>query len=143
MAECLFTCSFGKLVPEDETAKAFMASTKHGALVRVKVSKPRNQAHHRLFFALLRLVADQTGLTTTRVLFMLKIKTGHVERIKFKDGTVAFDPKSINFAKMDQVAFREFFDRCVSVIVDEWLPGVKSADVQREVESMVGARMAA
>ncbi len=55
------------------------------------------------------------------------------------DGKVAYLPKSISFAKMDQTEFDQFFDRTVELVCKHFLPGVRDEDLRREVLEMVGS----
>lgn len=88
--------------------------------LHVEVKQPRNAAHHRLYWSLCARIAEARGVTAENVSDVLKIATGHVTTVRTKSYGEIHIPKSISFAKMDQTAFREFFERCVMVIYEEW-----------------------
>jgi hypothetical protein len=132
--------------PVDDLGQAILRRTPEGECVKVDVKRERNLQHHRLFFAMLNLVADNSRYyhTTDQVLTALKIALGHVETfIHPTTGKTYLIPKSIAFEKMDQDEFREFFERCVDVIVQRFLPGVTDRDVRRELMDMCSVQQGA
>lgn len=92
--------------------------------LRADVTQPRNLAHHKKYWALCSVVAEAMDITAEEISDILKLRTGHfeLEGLEVEDGkwqTVA-RLKSIAFHKMDQLAFNEFFERCVRVIYERW-----------------------
>lgn len=139
MSKILMRKEFTALRPVDAAGHQAMAKLAHDDLVTVEIRKSRNLQHHRLFWALCSLVADNvTGVTAEQVAGVLKLKTGHCDPVKTADGTIHMIPKSISFAAMDQTEFSAFYDRVVEVVQRDWLPGVKQADLRRELEEMTG-----
>ena len=128
-----------KLVPADIHAEEFLAEIGHKKEVIVSIRKARNPRHHRLFFALLKKFLDNTEgwNDVEEVLDAVKFSTGHVRRVMRLDRRTGEEsyhivPKSINFASMDQLKFRAFFERAA-----EWLAaylGVSAAEFIGEVE---------
>lgn len=95
-----------------------------GKELRADVSQSRNLAHHKLYWALCAAVAEATDITPEEISDVLKLRTGHfeLEAVETEAGkwqTVA-RLKSIAFHKLDQLAFGEFFERCVRVIYERW-----------------------
>lgn len=88
--------------------------------LHVEVKQPRNAAHHRLFWALCARIANARGVEAENIADVLKIATGHFQLVRTKKYGDIHIPKSISFAKMDQTEFRNFFERCVIVIYEEW-----------------------
>lgn len=125
------------LAAVDDTAVEALRGIKFGTLVQVEVIRVRNAKHHRLYWAMCAKIANAVGLTPENVSDVLKLHTGHYTTIVTDRGTYKV-PKSISFAAMDQVAFREFFDRCCEVICIEWLPHMTKAQVRTEVLQMMG-----
>lgn len=138
----------GSWVPHDcvtETAQARDFS--NGDICRVEIKQSRNPAHHRKAFALLQLVyenlpehMDYMYPTFESFLTEIKLKCGWYDKhISYKraslrwEQSVLFIPKSISFGSMDQTAFREFYDRMFSVILDEFLPEIDSEELEIEV----------
>ncbi len=56
---------------------------------------------------------------------------GHSEERRTIGGETYFMPRSISFAKMDQTAFRAFFDRAVELIITKIVPITKDHLEQR------------
>lgn len=139
MPELFFRKTLGGLKPVDEDGEDFLRSLPEGKIVKVKTWVTRNEKHHRLFFGLLKIVVENSDIwqTTDQLLDALKIATGHVEPVIMGSGKVHYKLKSISFSSMDQQEFRAFYTRCVRIICDRWLPGVKDEDLRSEVEKMV------
>lgn len=145
MTSFLVTKRLGSLRPVDEAGQQALRRMRDGEVAVIEISRPRNVHHHRLFWALLTLVADNSRHydMPEQVLAALKIALGHVDTIVGHDGKTYFVPKSISFAQMNQDDFAQFFDRCVDVIVRRFLPGVTDEEVRREILAMVGGEMPA
>jgi hypothetical protein len=106
---------------------------------QVEIKQPRNSKHHRLFFALCARIGDAVGCEHEDIVFLLKLRTGHVRRIHTKKGVIEA-PLSISFAQMDQTMFREFFDKCVHVIYTEF--GIAVPDVLEAVKDLLEEKAA-
>jgi hypothetical protein len=134
----------GGLRPVDDIGTQALSRLKQGDVVMVEYSRPRNPRHHRLFFALLNIVANNSPHydDPEQVLLALKIATGHVVPHIAFDGKTYMVPQSIAFNKMDQDAFDRFFDKCVDIVVRRFLPGVTDAELRAELESMTQGRAA-
>ena len=90
---------------------------KVGEVVQCEITRPRNLAHHRKFWALLNVFWQATGdwSSTYGVLIELKVRLGHVQEVLLRDtGELVRVPKSISFAQMDQTEFDVFYDRCIA-----------------------------
>lgn len=136
----LMSKQFSTLRPVDEAGEDALRKIKNGALVQVEVKQPRNVQHHRLYWALMSLIAENTDRypDAETVSDAVKISVGLRTEIHLPDGTIGFIPGSIAFSKMDQTEFSAFFDRVCDAVAKYFLPGVTSADLKREVESMIG-----
>lgn len=92
--------------------------------LRADVTQPRNLAHHKKYWALCHVVADATDSTSEEISDILKFRTGHFElsQVEVQEGIwqAVARLKSIAFHKMDQIAFGEFFEKCVRVIYERW-----------------------
>jgi hypothetical protein len=141
MTSALFIKETGKLLPADEAAGAALEHMKNGARVLVKLKEPRNEDHHRLMFAVLNKVCENSEWQNPEALLdALKIEVGHVERMQSLDGKVYLKPRSIAFDKMDQIDFRRFFDRVMHVICEQIIPGLNKAALENEVHEMLADR---
>ena len=126
------------LTPTDDASEAALKSVKLGECIQVKFKTPRNLRMHRLFWKLMQTVYENQDhyKSANEVCAAFKFAVGLVDSIKTKRGVVQM-PGSIAFAKMDQVKFREFFDAAIKFCVEEVIPGMNSADLEREVMELV------
>lgn len=141
MTKIVLRKNFNSFVPDptDPAAADFMKSLRHGEFITVEAKRPRNIQHHRLFFALVKIVFENQERyeTEEHLLAALKVGLGHCDTVILKSGATAFLPRSISFAKMDQPAFNAFFDKAVDLVVKHFLPGVDSDALRQEVLDMV------
>lgn len=106
----------------DRRTKDTLDKIKEGAIVRVDVKQPRNAAHSRKYWAILHIVADNTEVyddaESLHEAIKLRLGMYDVEVVDVPGGKpvpmVRF--QSISFASMDQLRFRDFYDRAMSVI---------------------------
>lgn len=98
-----------------EIAKQF----KMGKMYKVKISADRNSKHHRKFFAILRLVVNNSKdfQNTDMLLSWLKIKAGITYTVKI-GGDICLFPKSISFDKMNQIEFKKFYNRSLDILAE-------------------------
>jgi len=125
--------------PIDEKGEDVFAKIALGEEFTADVKRPRNIQHHRKFFALCKMVADNTDMVrdSDELVFRLKIATGHCRESMRNDGVVLYEPQSISFASMNQDEFNIFYDRCVDIICTHIIPGMSRAELQNEVLEMV------
>lgn len=139
MPDLLFRKALKSLVPLDEAAEAALARIGAGDIVRVKgLVRPRNPDHHRLYWAMLNIVSENTEKfeDAEQLHYVLKIATGHV-RPFFSDKGIFYEPRPTNFASMGQDDFSSYYDKCVNVICDRVIPGMDSEALKAEVLSMI------
>lgn len=132
-----FRRTLNGLAPDDDTARDVLRGVKVGAVVAIEVYRPHNLKMMRLYWFLMSRIADAVGIEAENVSDVVKLRTGHFTAVQTKDGIERF-PKSISFAKMDQAAFREFFDRVCQVISCEWLPHMKAGQIRDECYEAMG-----
>lgn len=87
--------------------------------LQIDVTQPRNLEHHRLFWALCARIGKGIGKDAEWVERAFKVETGHFDVYTYA-GKESMVLRSISFAKMDQIAFREFFEACVQVAYRVW-----------------------
>ena len=106
--------------------------------VRVKASRARSGPHHRLFFAALTMIykSQDRYASVTQLLNAVKVELGYVEWFKMRDGREIGIPLSIAYDKMDQTQFNEFFNRFCDLVQTKIIPGLKRADLERELKEM-------
>lgn len=124
------------LVPADLAAEEFLSEIADGREVMVTVRKARSPQHHRWFFALLRKAAENSDDfgSEDELLDALKLATGHCERRMKLDGSMYLAPKSINFASMDQTAFKRFYNRCAFLLATKIL-GCTPEELMGEIDA--------
>lgn len=131
------------LIPVDELGCEVLAKIKEGRDVGCDVIQRRNPRHHRLYWAMLKLLSEHTdifaGQDTEIISIALKLATGLVKAfVDQETGKMVMVPLSISFAAMDQAKFNQFFDAACKTIAERWLPpGTTSEDVRRELIRMV------
>lgn len=131
------------LIADDSLSIEHIAKIKEGQRVRCVVTVPRNIGHHRLLFAMLNLVMSNQPEpklfpTTDGLLDALKMATGHVREVRDLKGNTHFVPKSIDFATLDDIQFREWFDQAVTVILERILPHMPRGTLEQELYTMMG-----
>jgi hypothetical protein len=140
----LFVKHNGSLCPADDEAKEALSSIRDGEQIRADVRRLRNLRFHRLFFGLLNLVQANTNYRSVdELLAVVKLGIGHVELVVTPDGDALWLPKSISFAKMDDLEFRRFWNRALDYILQKIIPGTNRADLEQEVYAMLGLQEAA
>ena len=136
----VFSRSMTGLVPANEAAHDALRGVTLGSKLKVQVSRPRNIAHHNLYWALCTKIAAAIpgDYTAENISDVLKIKAGHCDTVRTRDGLVML-PRSIAWSKMDQAAFGSFYERCLVIICQQWLPHLRPSDLRDELEQMVAA----
>lgn len=108
------------LVARDQRTEEFLEGLKEGREVIVRVDKPRNPQHHRLLFAMLKFVLDNTEERwphTEALLYDLKLATGLTERrVNAITGEPYVIARSIAFESMAQPEFEQWFDLVMALI---------------------------
>ena len=109
------------LMPAYGSDKDKFNKLKEGSAVQVEIKRHRNLLHHRKFFAILKLVCDNSDKweVPEQLLIALKIELGYVNIVKGLDGVDIVAPGSIRFETMDQDKFSEFYEPAVKILADE------------------------
>lgn len=130
----------GALWPSDRFADEFCAKLKDGSEILLSARRPRNVAHHRKLFALLRKVTDNTDRWANETVLLddLKLATGlFTTRVSALTGMPYPVPASISFASMPQDEFARWYERAVVVLAEilgctpDELDGEVQADMRR------------
>lgn len=106
--------------------------------LRVEVVAPRNIGLHRKAFALLNIVWPHTNYPTVeRLRAALTIAAGFVDDvINPITGEVVWYPKSWSFENMDDLEFRELYNRLVDAAL-KVVPNSKREDWENAVDQIV------
>ena len=119
-----------------------LAKYKLNDIVTAEVRRPRNERHHRLFWALISTVWESTAIqdryaSPHALAKAIELALGYFDTIKLPDGKIGYSIHSLRFESMDQAKFEEFYSRAVDVIVTQLVPHLNREDLIREVEEMV------
>jgi len=127
----------------DEAGAEALAKIKRGDVVEVSIKQRRNMKLLRLYWKTVEAVhthIDHDKYPTKEALSeALKIACGVRQEIHLHDGRVAYVAGSISVDSMSQLAFSEFYDRCVYMLCKHFLPGMPEGDLRKEVEELLGA----
>ncbi len=123
--------------PGDEEA---LRKVKVGDLLPVVIRKPRNGLHHRKFWAMVEVIAENHHRLRTReaVETELKLLCGHYREHVTRDGEIVFVPRSIRYDEMDQVEFAVFYDKAVRAALTELIDGVDPAELEAYLDKIGG-----
>jgi len=109
---------------------------KVGEEYQCEIKKPRNLKFHRMFFALVNMVYENQGnyLNIEELRHDLTIEAGfYYEVTNTFTGEIYKRPKSISFAKMDELEFKSFFTKFVNVV--SVLLGVDNETIHENITS--------
>lgn len=147
MAVFLASKQLGALRPVDDCGQEALRKIAQGSIVSIEVKRPRNVKFHRMFWALMSIVHENTDgeryPTVEDLVAAVKISAGLRTRIELPNGEIGFIPGSIAFAKMTQDEFDAFYSRVCDLVSKYFLPGVSAEELRGEVETMIGIRKVA
>lgn len=133
------------LVAADEGGVTALERVKIADLVMCEVRKPRNLKFHRKFFALVKLLYENLPEASAahyasqdEFLDALKWAAGVRETFKRPGGEIGERPGSINFAKMDDTSFAEFYDKVIDLACTKIIPGMDSDALREEILDLLG-----
>lgn len=130
------------LTPHDVMADDELRSIPEGKQVLISIKTPRNPRHHRLLWALLKKVTDNSDLWATPTEFLndLKIVSGLTEkRYSHFTGEEYRIPKSISFSSMSQKNFDIWFSRAIYIIARDVLKCLPN-ELEAEILAMIGEK---
>lgn len=129
----LYRRTLDGFAPANRAAEDFARKTKLGQMVALKGTKPRGLKFHRLFFAMLRLISENSNphITEEQALYLAKVGAGCGQWIDTGRREM-FCPGSISFAAMDQTAFDAFVKAAIPPLVTRFMAGTAPEAVIRE-----------
>jgi hypothetical protein len=139
MAEMMLVKSAGgSFRPADIMTEEAMKAFKIGECARVNVTKPRNGKHHRKYWALCQLVAENTdrGWKADDVHYFFKIAAGYYDEIIDAHGTIYKRVHSISFSAMDQIKFNILYTTVIHLVCDKIIPGLDEGELRKELEEI-------
>lgn len=125
------------LIPDDEVAEEEMTKLPKDRALRADIVAPRNPRLHRKAFVLLSKVFPHTNYPTQeRLRAAMTIGAGFVdETIDPYTKQVVWYPKSWAFDQMDDVEFKELYDRLVDVAL-QIVPNSRRDDWEKAVDEI-------
>lgn len=136
----MFRKTFDGFVPMNDEAQEFYHRIKLGEVVELKATLVRHGRYHRLFFAMLKLISENSNphISPKAALHFAKLVTGTGEVVTDSRGETHFIPGSISFAKMDQAAFEEFVQQAIPPLVGRFMAGTAPKDLISEAMALAG-----
>lgn len=121
----LYRLTYDGFRPFNAKATEDMARVKLGDVVELRMTKVRNGKFHRLFFAMLRLISENSNprISEKAALHFAKLATGTGEVVTDSRGEAHFIPGSISFSAMDQEAFDAFVKVAIPPLVGRFMAG--------------------
>ena len=142
----IFRKHAGKLEPTDDAGRVVLSRIEEGSLVNVTVTRPRNLAWHRRYWAALQLVFENQSYFKTVDLLHAAVKVGmdYADLVMVRDthGVLreTYVPKSESFSKMTQDEFETFWNDFCDFVCARIIPGMNKEDFVRELEELIGMR---
>ena len=129
----LFRLTMDGFRPFNTKAQDEAARCKLGDIVEMRMVKVRNGKFHRLYFAILRLISENSNphITEEQALYLAKVGAGCGQWVNTGRKEL-FAPGSISFAAMDQAAFDDFVKASIPPLVARFMAGTAPEAVIRE-----------
>lgn len=139
----------GSLMPVDQHSIDELAKLKIGQGVRVQLTRMRNYAFHRKFFALLNIAFDAWEPTAKeykgqpvaknfeRFREDVTILAGYYTSSVNLRGDVRLSAKSISFSSMDQGEFEKLYSAVIDVVLQRILANYTRDDLDNVVEQVL------
>lgn len=136
----LFRLTMDGFRPFNDEAQEFADRCKLGDVVELKPVRVRNGKYHRLFFAILSLISENSAPTITpdEALYFAKMATGTGKWINDTRGVEHFVPGSISFAAMKQDDFEAFVQAAIPPLCRRFMHQTAPESVIAEAMSLVG-----
>jgi hypothetical protein len=130
----LYRRALDGFLPANDEANDYFTGVRLGEIVELKATKVRNGKFHRLFFAILKLISENSEphISPKAALHFAKLATGTGEIVTDSRGEKHFIPGSISFAKMDQRGFEDFVAKAIPPLVGRFMAGSAPQDVIKE-----------
>ena len=128
------------LYPADGLAEEQLEALPQNVDLKCKVTRPRSHPQHRLYFAMLNLVAQNNDYITDaeQLHQVVKFRLGYSRNVQLTDGSVCTLHGSVAFDKMDGAAFNEFMDKATAFLCDEIIPNLGKAELIAQAREMLG-----
>ena len=123
--------------PIDDDGRTILNSVKDGHECMGEFRPARNPKHFRLYRAILKLLVDNEIYTNESAAELaLKVATGEWDTVVTGEGRVFHVPRSTSYEKMDQAAFKRYFDRVIYWLMTKHLVGANEEAVRQQILDM-------
>lgn len=124
--------------PANDDAALFFGKTKLGQLITLEGKQARNLRYHRLFFAILRLISENSNphISEAAALHFAKLAAGVGEVVTDSRGETHFVPGSISFGSMNQETFDQFVSTAIPPLVGRFMAGTAPEAVINEAMAL-------
>lgn len=141
MTKAIFIRRRVSLIPTDSEGDDILRRIQYGQEVMIDVRAARNPRHHRLFFAILHKLVENTDffVDIEDALKAVKVACQLVDTYIDETGRVIYILRSIAWERMGQVEFSKLFDLAINVACNRWLPGTDAEDLRDEIFAMCDA----
>lgn len=114
-----------------------MKRIKEGDIIYVEYKKPRNPVFHNKFMSMVRVVYENSEQYESfdALLNVFKVELGYYDTMWWRDIEIRV-PRSISFAKMDELEFRELYDKAVTMALHRFLPTVTTQELEEYVNKI-------
>lgn len=125
--------------PYNDRAQEMASKCKLGDIIELRPVKVRNGKYHRLFFAILKLISENSNphISEEQALYFAKVAAGCGAWVDTGRKEL-FAPNSISFAAMDQNAFEEFVKKAIPPVVTRFMEGTAPEAVIQEAKEIAG-----
>lgn len=139
MTLAMFRRYHNVLQPTGDEAREMLEAIKNGAEVMVEVRTARNIRQHKLFFALLAKVVENSDffVSVDHALIEMKLACHEYDLHVTMSGERKYIPRSLKFHSMPQDRFNRLFKRAIHIITTKWIPGLNKDDLLQEVYRMI------
>lgn len=136
------------LIPENHEAGEFILHLKQGAVVKAKITQPRNYGHHKKYFVLLNYAYDcfepdieykgeKIEKNFDRFRDDIQILAGYgIPTVNIK-GEVRYISKSVSFGSMSQDEFEKLYSNVINVILKHVLANHTREDLDQIVSEVL------
>jgi len=126
----------GSFIPATNQDNEACERIGQGELIHGKFTKMRNGAFHRKFMSMVQYVFQNQDKHKCfeDLLVEIKIRTGHYKEHIRESGEIVYIPKSISFAKMDEIEFSDFYSKAIKAIINGGIMQGTESQIMKAVE---------
>jgi len=113
---------------------------RHNEIVQVEITKPRNLKFHQKWFVLLEVLYNNQEKYNNREMFraVVLVELGHCQTLISDEGKAVYIPKSISFAKCDDLKFREIYSQTIDLALAKYCSKGNREEIENEVTRILG-----